>query len=93
MLYQHETNLNQRDKAMAAPKIINWTNATTLLAVAILVGTEFVGTAWAAGWALGGLFQLDATTSHIIEAIFALMGLACLYYFMRAAIAAEPVYR
>ena len=78
---------------MAAAKSINWTNATTLAAVAVLVGTEFVGTAWAAGWALGGLFQLDATVSRVIEAVFALLGLLCLYYFMRAAVKAEPVYR
>ena len=77
---------------MAGGKSINWTNATTLIAVAILVGTEFVGTAWAAGWALGGLFQLEATTSHAIEAVFALLGLLCLYYFMRAAVNAEPIY-
>ena len=78
---------------MAVPKTINWTNATTLIAVAILVGTEFVGTAWAAGWALGGLLQLDGTTSHVIEAAFAAIGLILLYYFMRAAISAEPVWR
>lgn len=78
---------------MAAQKTVNWTHATTLIAVAILVGTEFVGTAWAAGWALGGLFQLDSTTSNVIEVVFALMGLACLYYFMQAAIKAEPVYK
>ena len=77
---------------MAAPKTVNWTNTLTLASVAILVGTEFVGTAWAAGWAIGGLFQLDAATSHVIEAIFAALGLACLYYFMRAAVKAEPVY-
>ena len=78
---------------MANPKTINWTHARTLIAVAILVGTEFVGTAWAAGWALGGLFQLDETTSHVIEVVFALMGCALLYYFMRAALKAEPIYR
>ena len=47
--------------ADAAP--INWTNATTLISVAILVGTELVGAGAAAGWAIGGLFQLgDSVT-------------------------------
>ena len=78
---------------MAGLKTINWTHATTLIAVAVLVGTEFVGTAWAAGWALGGLFQLDALTSRVIEVLFAALGVACLYYFMRAAVKAEPVYK
>ena len=77
---------------MAQTKSINWTHATTLAAVAVLVGTEFVGTAWAAGWALGGLFQLDETSSRAIEVGFSLIGLALLAYFMRAAIRAEPLY-
>lgn len=85
--------LEPAERIVAQTKTINWTHATTLLAVAVLVGTEFVGTAWAAGWALGGLFQLDATTSHIIEVVFGLIGLALLFYFMRAAVRAEPLYR
>ena len=43
---------------------INWTNAVTLLSVAILVGTELVGAGAAAGWAIGGLFQLGETRSE-----------------------------
>ena len=42
-------------------KPINLAHLSTLIAVAILVGTELVGASWAAGWALGGLFQLDPT--------------------------------
>ena len=67
------------------------TNLTTLISVAILVGTELVGTGWAAGWALGGLFQLGDTLSRAFEIGFTLMGVAGLYYFMRAAVRAEPV--
>ena len=76
---------------MAEPKPINWTHLTTLIAVAVLVGTELVGASWAAGWALGGLFQLDPSISRILEVIFALTGFVGLYYFMRTAIAHEPV--
>ena len=47
--------------ADAAP--INWTNAATLISVAILVGTELVGAGAAAGWAIGGLFQLGEKPS------------------------------
>lgn len=78
---------------MATPRQINWTNAGTLIAVAVLVGTEFIGAAWAAGWALSGLFQLDPLVGNIIEAGFALIGAALLFYFMRAAVKAEPFYR
>jgi hypothetical protein len=76
---------------LAAQKPINRTNLTTLIAVAILVGTELVGASWAAGWALGGLFQLDASISRILEVVFALIGFVGLYFFMRTAIAHEPI--
>ncbi|MGO9428156.1 hypothetical protein [Rhodoblastus sp.] len=36
-------------KTMSDQKPINWTNARTLIALAILVGTELVGASWAAG--------------------------------------------
>ena len=51
--------------ADAAP--INWTNTMTLLSVAILVGTELVGAGAAAGWAIGGLFQLGETFTRALE--------------------------
>ncbi|WP_026606435.1 hypothetical protein [Methylocapsa acidiphila] len=76
---------------MAETKKINWVHFSTLLAVAILVGTEMVGASWAAGWALGGLLQLDPLVSRIIEGGFALCGLVLLYYFMRTAIKNEPI--
>lgn len=76
---------------MAEQKPINRTNLTTLIAVAILVGTELVGASWAAGWALGGLFQLDASISRVLEVVFALIGFVGLYFFMRTAIAHEPI--
>jgi hypothetical protein len=73
----------------AAP--INWTNATTLASVAVLVGTELVGAGGAAGWAIGGLFQLGDTLTHGLEAVFILLALTGLYYFLRAALAHEPI--
>lgn len=78
---------------MAEKKPINWTNARTLIALAILVGTELVGASWAAGWALGGLFQLGAGLARAIELVFIAIGFTGLYYFMRAAIAHEPIRR
>ena len=52
--------------AEAAP--INWTNAATLISVAILVGTELVGAGAAAGWAIGGLFQLGECSPECSKA-------------------------
>jgi hypothetical protein len=75
--------------ADAAP--INWTNTMTLLSVAILVGTELVGAGAAAGWAIGGLFQLGETVTHALEGLLVLTALTGLFYFLRAAIAHEPI--
>lgn len=76
---------------MAGSKKINWARLSTLVAVAILVGTEMVGASWAAGWAIGGLLQLDPLVSRIIEGAFGLSGFVLLYYFMRTAIRHEPI--
>lgn len=76
---------------MAEGKRINWLHVSTLVAVAILVGTEMVGAAWAAGWAISGLLQLDSWIGGVIEAVFALIGVVLLYYFMRTAIRHEPI--
>jgi hypothetical protein len=76
---------------VAANARINWTNATTLGSVAVLVGTELVGAGGAAGWAIGGLFQLGETVTHILEAVFVLSALSALYAFLKAALAHEPI--
>ena len=75
--------------AEAAP--INWTNAVTLISVAILVGTELVGAGAAAGWAIGGLFQLGLTITRILEGVLILAALTGLTFFLRAALAHEPI--
>ncbi|HSU99475.1 MAG TPA: hypothetical protein VLI91_05160 [Roseiarcus sp.] len=75
--------------ADAAP--INWTNTMTLLSVAILVGTELVGAGAAAGWAIGGLFQLGEPMTRGLEGLLILMALTGLFYFLRAAVAHEPI--
>jgi hypothetical protein len=70
---------------------INWTNAMTLISVAILVGTELVGAGAAAGWAIGGLFQLGEPVTRALEGVLILSALTGLFYFLRAAIAHEPI--
>jgi hypothetical protein len=82
-----------QNKELAQQNAISWLHLSTLVAVAILVGTELVGAAWAAGWALGGLLQLDPIVSRIIEFGFTLCGFVLLYYFMRIAIKHEPFRR
>ena len=75
--------------AEAAP--INWTNAVTLASVAVLVGTEFIGAAFAAAWAIGGLMQLGETFTRLLEAALTLVALYALFRFLRAALAHEPI--
>ena len=80
-----------RRTALAEAAPINWTNATTLLSVAILVGTELIGAGAAAGWAIGGLFQLGETITHALRGRVHPCRLTGLYYFLRAALAHEPI--
>lgn len=76
---------------MAAGRSINPLKLSTLVAVAVLVGTEVVGASWAAGWALGGMLQLPPLISRSLEVIFGLSGFALLYLFMRTALRHEPI--
>ncbi len=76
---------------MAEVAPINWTNAMTLICVAILVGTELVGAGAAAGWAIGGLFQLGETVTRMLEGALILTALTGLFYFLRAAVSHEPI--
>jgi hypothetical protein len=76
---------------LAVSRPINWTNAVTLMSVAVLVGTEFIGAGVAAGWALGGLFQFGEPITHALEVALVLLALTGLFYFLRAALAHEPI--
>jgi hypothetical protein len=76
---------------VAVSRPINWTNAVTLLSVAVLVGTELVGAGAAAGWAIGGLFQLGDVITRALEGVLVLIALTALFYFLRAALAHEPI--
>ena len=66
--------LHLRKKAPGRQRPLNWLHVSTLVAVAILVGTELVGASWAAGWALGGIFQLEPAISRAFEIGFGLIG-------------------
>ena len=76
---------------MAEKKPINWQNFITIVSLAILVGTELIAMTWAAGWALGGIFDLPPLFRRVFEVVGFGAGVAGLYYFMRAALKAEPI--
>jgi hypothetical protein len=77
--------------ALPTNSSINWTNALTLVSVAVLVGTELIGAGAAAGWAIGGLFQLGDLLTHALETVLILLALLGLFYFVRAALSHEPI--
>jgi len=79
-------------RALADAKPINWTNAVTLASVAVLVGTELIGAGAAAGWAIGGLFGLGPLLTHSLQGGLVLAALVGLFYFLRAALAHEPIW-
>jgi hypothetical protein len=70
---------------------INTRNLITVVSVGILVGTEVVGVALAAGWALAGLFGLDQHVGWALMALFGAMGMYGLYRFMQRAVQLEPI--
>lgn len=76
---------------MASRGSINPAKLSTIVAVAILVGTEVVGASWAAGWAIGGLMQQPPVISRALEVIFGLSGFVLLFFFMRTALRHEPI--
>ncbi len=78
-------------RAPTAAKPLNWDTLITLVGAAILVGTELIGVAWAAGWALGGILQLPRILSVGVEILGGIVGLVLVYYFVRAALRHEPL--
>ena len=69
----------------------NWQNLITVISVMILVGAEVFGVAFAAGWAIAGLFELGETVSYVLMAVFSLLGLYAMAVFWRQAVRIEPV--
>lgn len=69
----------------------NWKNLGTIVSLAILVGTEVLGVALAAGWALGGIFDLGQTITIGMMVLFAGLGVFGMVAFIRNAITVEPI--
>jgi hypothetical protein len=79
------------ESELPSERPINWRNALTLVSVGVLVGTELVGAGSAAGWAIGGLFQIGDAATHALEIVLILLALVGLFYFLRAALRHEPI--
>lgn len=76
---------------MAKSGTLNTRNLLTLISVCILVGTEFLGVAIAAGWAVAGLFGLGQTFETALMTAFGALGLYALILFMKKAVSVEPI--
>ena len=76
---------------MHAKGSINWINVLTIVSVAVLVGTELIGAAGAAGWAIGGLFQLGDLITHILEVALILLAVFGLTRFLHAVVGHEQL--
>ncbi|GGH30496.1 hypothetical protein GCM10007036_41120 [Alsobacter metallidurans] len=76
---------------VAASGRLNTKNLTTIVSVGILVGTEVIGLALAAGWGLAGIFQLGTAYEYAFMAIFTVLGMYALYRFMQRAVKVEPI--
>jgi hypothetical protein len=66
-------------------------NLLTVISVMILIGTEVFGVAFAAGWAIAGLFELGDMVSYILMALFSLIGIYILVNLWRKATTVEPI--
>jgi hypothetical protein len=69
---------------------INWTNVSTVLSAAVLIGAEVFGAAFAGGWAVAGLFNLGHYGVYVFQALFFLAGIAVMAAFIRNGQRIEP---
>jgi len=70
---------------------INTRNFTTIICAAILIGTEVFGIAFAAGWAIAGIFELGVTIRYALMGLFSLAGLYIMVKFVQMASKVEPI--
>lgn len=77
--------------AEAARPRLNMRNLFTLISVTILVGTEVMGVAFAAGWAIAGIFELGTTIEYVFMALFGVFGLWLMKAFVQQALKVEPI--
>ena len=70
---------------------LNWRNLLTVISVLILVGAEVLGVAFAAGWAIAGLFDLGDAIGYVLMVLFSLLGVYALVLLGRRALHVEPL--
>jgi hypothetical protein len=66
-------------------------NLLTIVSAMILIGTEVFGVAFAAGWAIAGMFELGDAVSYALMALFSAFGAWCMLVLWRRATQVEPI--
>lgn len=77
------------EPARRATRIL-WANVVTVLSAAVLIGTVIIGTGFATGWAIAGMFGMEEIGTTIVEAIFVAAAAAVVVAFVRYAMRIEP---
>ena len=72
---------------------IYWPSVITVVSAAILIGAEVFGAAFAGGWALAILMELDDTYARIFQGVLFVVGIAIMVAFVRGAQRIEPFTR
>lgn len=72
---------------------IYWPSVITVVSAAILIGAEVFGAAFAGGWALAILMELDDTYARIFQGVLFVIGIAIMVAFVRGAQRIEPFTR
>ena len=72
---------------------IVWPSVITVISAAILISAEVFGAAFAGGWALAILLELDDRWAHILQALLFAVGVFVMITFVRAAQRIEPFFR
>ncbi|MET0604939.1 MAG: hypothetical protein ABWZ80_00645 [Beijerinckiaceae bacterium] len=72
-------------------RAINHGSVLTVISAVVLVGVELFGAALAAGWAIGGLFQLGDAFTWALMAVFSLGAAYGLWLFAHRALSVEPI--
>ncbi len=71
---------------------LNTSNLITLASVAVLVGTEILGAAVAAAYAVGSLFEFERDLLYGLIGLATVAGLWLLWKFMVIANRVEPIF-
>jgi hypothetical protein len=69
----------------------NTRNLVTIISAAILIGAEVFGIAFAAGWAIAGIFELGSTVQYALMALFSAIGVYVMVKFVQMANRVEPI--